>query len=587
MQARRGPYRLYDVDCLTQAYIAVKEKGMSIRKAALSYDVPKTTLIDRLSGRVGIDVVRSGPVTLLSLEQEALLTKHIQTMAEVGYGYSRQETIDLASDYAVSLGLRSKQNPLTDRWLYMFLSRWPELNVRKPRSLEVARAKCATRVAIDKYFDQLNNIMVKYHIAAKPHLIYNVDEKGMQIEHKPPKIVSGKHNKTQAITSGRSKIVTLIGCVNAVGHQIPPYFVFPGARMLDDLMEGASPGAAGTVSLTGWSNTDVFEYYMKHHLLKYLPPRSPNEPVLILYDGHKSHVSLSLIEWAKEYNIILFVLPPHCSHLLQPLDVSCFGPLEMAWNALIHRYMRESGGCLVTRYEVARLASRVYSSTLTPSNIQSAFKKSGIYPFNRNVVPDHQIAPSTTFTDSEAEVNTPMVSNTKACETPSAEQFFEQRGGKILQNVQKAKKSRNTLSKIIGGMAITEDDILAQIKAHTDKYGPSKIKEKKSASKENNKKRKQTSPKASTSNSVKKPKKVLESSENCDSSDEEDVPDSEKCVVCKHFSPDRTKRPFIIIVSWGQCDQCSGWVHLSFCTHVKSIRRGDAFLCPSCNDQLQ
>ncbi|WAR01176.1 hypothetical protein MAR_007734 [Mya arenaria] len=189
-----------------------------------------------------------------------------------------------------------------------------------------------------------------------------------------------------------------------------------GARMLDDLMEGASPGAAGTVSLTGWSNTDVFEYYMKHHLLK-------------------------------------------------------------------------------------------------------------------NVVPDHQIAPSTTFTDSEAEVNTPMVSNTKACETPSAEQFFEQRGGKILQNVQKAKKSRNTLSKIIGGMAITEDDILAQIKAHTDKYGPSKIKEKKSASKENNKKRKQTSPKASTSNSVKKPKKVLESSENCDSSDEEDVPDSEKCVM--------------------------------------------------------
>ena len=123
-------------------------------------------------------------------------------------------------------------------------------------------------------------------------------------------------------------MTTLIGCVNGVGQQVPSFFVFPRARMIDSLVEGASLGAAGTVSETGWSNTEVFSDYMKNYLLKFLPFRSNDSPVLILYGGHKSHVSLGLIEWAKREDIILFILPSHCSHLLQPLDVSCFGPFE-------------------------------------------------------------------------------------------------------------------------------------------------------------------------------------------------------------------------------------------------------------------
>jgi hypothetical protein len=55
-------------------------------------------------GRVDIDTVKSGPQTIFSQEQEAFLTEHLKTMAEIGYGFSRQETINLASDYAVHLG---------------------------------------------------------------------------------------------------------------------------------------------------------------------------------------------------------------------------------------------------------------------------------------------------------------------------------------------------------------------------------------------------------------------------------------------------------------------------------------------------
>jgi hypothetical protein len=104
---------------------------------------------------------------------------------------------------------------------------------------------------------------------------------------------------------------------------------------------------------------------MHDHLEPLLPARNSDSPILILYDGHKSHVSLGLVEWARDQHIILFVLPPHCSHLLQPMDVSCFGPLEIGWNAACHQYLRESGGRIITRNEVSKIASKVFTATLT------------------------------------------------------------------------------------------------------------------------------------------------------------------------------------------------------------------------------
>ena len=239
-------------------------------------------------------------------------------------------------------------------------------------------------------------------------------------------------------------MTTLIGCVNGVGQQVPPFFVFPGARMIDSLLEGASPGAAGTVSETGWSNTDIFSDYMKNHLLNFLHPRSKDSPALILYDGHKRHVYLGLIEWVKRENI-LFILPPHCSHLLQSLDVSCFGPFENSWNAACHHYMRGSGGKLVTRHEVCRLACKVNLQTLTASNIKAAFKKSGLIPFNASVLPDSHVAPSTTFIKGceETSVKAPVSSSTPLSSSlpvsTSDEVFLQRKGGKVLENVLTAK----------------------------------------------------------------------------------------------------------------------------------------------------
>jgi hypothetical protein len=57
--------------------------------------------------------------------------------------------------------------------------------------------------------------------------------------------------------------------------------------------------------------------------------------LLLIFDGHKSHISVDLIDWAKEQKIILFILPAHTSHILQPLDVACFGPFQKIYNKVL------------------------------------------------------------------------------------------------------------------------------------------------------------------------------------------------------------------------------------------------------------
>ncbi|XP_056023023.1 uncharacterized protein LOC125660656 [Ostrea edulis] len=329
---------------------------MSVHGAAKRFQVPLTTLRDRVDGRISIECVSSGPPPLFTQEQESYMVEHVKTMSEIGYGYTRAEVLNLASDYAADLGIREKGKDLTMKWYYNFMKRWPELHAVKPSGLSELRAKAASPECIKKYFEELETIIDRHGLRDKPQHIFNADEKGINTGgSKPPNIISAKGMPAQIVTSERPQTITVLGCGNALGSSIPPYLMFPGKRVLPELFDGDTTGRDGSMSDTGYSNTDIFNSYIKNHFTKYVQSRNPEQPILLLYDGHRSHTSLSLIQWPRENNIILFVLPPHTSHLLQPMDVGCFGPFETLYQQEAHKFMRQSVGRSVTRYDVCRM----------------------------------------------------------------------------------------------------------------------------------------------------------------------------------------------------------------------------------------
>ena len=116
-----------------------------------------------------------------------------------------------------------------------------------------------------------------------------------------------------------------------------------------------------------------------YHFIKCVQGRDKSDPILVLYDGHRSHISIDLIEWAQSQNIVVFVLPPHTSHVLQPMDVGCFGHLQVKYSQECTSFVRLNHR-VVSRYNVCGLVCKAYGAALYPLNMQSAFQKSGNYP---------------------------------------------------------------------------------------------------------------------------------------------------------------------------------------------------------------
>ena len=98
---------------------------------------------------------------------------------------------------------------------------------------------------------------------------------------------------------------------------------------------------------SGWMDAKAFLHWFRTVFLphvKYL-----EGPKLLLLDGHASHISLELMKLAKENNVILFKLPAHTSHLVQPLDVGVFKTSKAIWKKILHIHFASTGFKAVTK----------------------------------------------------------------------------------------------------------------------------------------------------------------------------------------------------------------------------------------------
>ena len=83
----------------------------------------------------------------------------------------------------------------------------------------------------------------------------------------------------------------------------------------------------------------------------------------------------------------MFTLPPHTSHLTQPLDKGCFGPLKQHWQQECWQYITSCPGRVVTRYQFSELFRRAWEKAMTMTNIIAGFRTTGVYPLDRSAIP--------------------------------------------------------------------------------------------------------------------------------------------------------------------------------------------------------
>jgi len=90
---------------------AVEESkgGLSYRKAAARYGVPKSTVCDHATGKVSGS--KRGPPTVLNQAEEQMLVDWALHMADIGYGRTREQ---LCATVKEILDKDGRENPFTD-----------------------------------------------------------------------------------------------------------------------------------------------------------------------------------------------------------------------------------------------------------------------------------------------------------------------------------------------------------------------------------------------------------------------------------------------------------------------------------------
>ena len=216
---------------MLQAVEAIKEGTLGLNEASRSYQVPRSTLRDRITGRV-MHGKKSGPKPYLSSEEEKELVTFLKQAASIGYGKTKKEVLAMVQKTFNGEG-----------WWSRFMSRNPKLSLRTADPLSKARADAVTQDKIDKYFKLLESTLEEHDLADKPHRIYNVDESGMPLEHKQPKRIAERGmKKFYGRSSGNKAQITIVACASATGVALPPMVIFQGTRLNYELTIGEVPG---------------------------------------------------------------------------------------------------------------------------------------------------------------------------------------------------------------------------------------------------------------------------------------------------------------------------------------------------------
>ncbi|XP_050518182.1 uncharacterized protein LOC126892621 [Diabrotica virgifera virgifera] len=386
---------------MERALQAVAEKRMGWLKASRYYQVPQATLRRRAMNRNKIAVGTTKHLgrheTTLNRELEEALVEHMLALEARFFGSTTVDVRILAYEFALRMKLKHQFNNTKKiagkGWLRSFRLRHPNISLRQPEATSMARAESFNKPQVKTFFKNLRNVINNEEIDKS--MIFNMDESGLTTVQNTSKIFALKGKKqVGAITSGeRGVYSTVVACMSSGGTYIPPAIIFPRKKFNPTLYDGAPLGTLCLYNESGYMTGELFLKWMEH-FIKHVRPNTKNKALLIL-DGHVSHKNLEALELAKNNSVVLFCLPSHCTHRLQPLDVCFFEPLSNYYDAAATQWLKENPSRVITLYQVASLFSSAYNKTAIPTIALSGFKATGILPFNPDIFPEHMYLPST------------------------------------------------------------------------------------------------------------------------------------------------------------------------------------------------
>ncbi|MCG8044800.1 MAG: hypothetical protein N0E48_03810, partial [Candidatus Thiodiazotropha endolucinida] len=299
-----------------------------------------------------------------------------------------------AGNFAEENGVNFSKGVATEKWWRGLKNRHPDFSLRSPEATSSGRHMAMTRLRLSRYFSELKTVLEENNLKDCGAKIWNMDETGLSLTHRPPKVIAKKGSKTvHSKVSTSRELITVIACGNADGSVIPPHVIIPGKtkRSLNSYdIQNAPAGTNISVSDSGWTKVGIGLLWFTE---TFLPNIGPERPQVLISDGHESHNHLEFVEKARDEQIILVELPSKTSHWTQPFDRSVFKSLKSNWNDNINEFTVQTG-VAVGHGQFFRLFSKSWKMSMSASNITNGFVATGIIPYNPGIIPNEAYEPA-------------------------------------------------------------------------------------------------------------------------------------------------------------------------------------------------
>lgn len=190
-----GP-KQFTEEAISAVVADVRNSKLSIRKAAAKYKVQKSTISDRLTWKV-TEGSKWGSKPVLSGTDENQMIDCAINRSQLGIGFSKSNFLRSAGAMAESRGLRFKHGKPSDMWCCRFKARHDTFSLRSPEATASVRFDAMTRQRMACYFHEIGNIIQSPNLKDHPsRRIWNMDETGITMSHKPNKVLAKKGAKT-------------------------------------------------------------------------------------------------------------------------------------------------------------------------------------------------------------------------------------------------------------------------------------------------------------------------------------------------------------------------------------------------------
>ncbi|EED15874.1 conserved hypothetical protein [Talaromyces stipitatus ATCC 10500] len=254
-------------------------------------------------------------------------------------------------------GLPPRHSLVGEKWVYNLVKRRPEIESKFSRKYNYERAKCEDPKLIQEYFDRVREVISKYGIL--PEDIYNFDETGFAMG-----------------------LCATAKAINSTGWALPSYIIFKAKKYTRlGWFEDLPDDWRINISDNGWTTDKIGLEWLKTHFIPLTNGRAMGNYRMLILDGHGSHLTAEFDRTCTENNIIPVCMPPHSSHLLQPLDVGCFAVLKRHYGQLVEQRMR-LGFNHIDKLDFLTAFPKARTMAYKAQTVRNSFTATGLVPFN-------------------------------------------------------------------------------------------------------------------------------------------------------------------------------------------------------------